>query len=69
VPPNQGDSGYERQLEDACLFFWDRLTGDQFIKLRREAPALADFLAHLTHSMSHEEAMMRRNVWRSQEVG
>jgi hypothetical protein len=56
-------SSYVRQLEDACLLLWERMDTPEFVKLRKEAPALADFLAHLRHSMSHEEAMVRRNLW------
>jgi hypothetical protein len=61
--PNVVD--YTRQLEDACLWFWQGLSSDQFIRLRKEAPALADFLAHIQHSIPHEEAVVRRNVWSS----
>lgn len=54
---------YTRQLEDACLALWERLTPADFVQLRKTTPKLADFLAHLNHSLSHEEAMVRRNVW------
>jgi hypothetical protein len=61
------DDEHVRQLEDACLALWDRMTSDQFIHLRRDLPDLADFLAHLNHSIPHEEAMVRRNVWSRRE--
>ena len=56
-------TSYVRQLEDACLILFDRLTPQEFVNLRKEIPGLADFVAHLNHSVTHEEAMVRRNVW------
>lgn len=55
--------GYVRQLEDACLILWGELTADQVDALRDETPALMGFLGHLHHSIDHEQAMTRRNVW------
>jgi hypothetical protein len=56
-------ASYTRQLEDACLILWERMGTVDFVRLRKDVPALADFLAHLSHSISHEEAMVRRNFW------
>lgn len=60
--------GYVRQLEDACLVLWAELPPEQTKELRAEAPVLADFLAHLHHSVEHEQAMVRQNVWADRGV-
>lgn len=52
-----------RQLEDAVEVLWGELSIEQVRELRREMPELSDFLVHLHHGVSHEEAMVRRNVW------
>jgi len=52
-----------RRLEDALLLVWGELPAEQSLELRRELPALMDFCAHLHHSIEHERAMVRRNVW------
>ena len=54
---------YVRQLEDACLTIWQELPAEQVELLRQECPRLMDFLAHLHHSIDHEQAMVRVNVW------
>ena len=53
----------ERQLEDACLALWAELPAEQVRVLREESPALVEFLVHLHHSIEHEQAMTRVNVW------
>jgi hypothetical protein len=57
---------YVRQLEDACLILTAEMPAEQALLIRREVPALADFLGHLHHSIEHEQAMVRRNVWSKQ---
>ena len=52
-----------RQLEDALLIVWSELPAEQTLLLRDEVPRLMDFIAHLHHSIEHEQAMVRRNVW------
>ena len=52
-----------RQLEDALLIVWGELPAEQTLLLRDEVPRLMDFIAHLHHSIEHEQAMVRRNVW------
>ena len=54
---------YERQLEDACLALWHELPAEQVLQLREEMPRLMDFLAHLHHTIEHEQAMVRRSYW------
>jgi hypothetical protein len=61
---------YERMAEDAVLALWDELSVEQVKLLEKEMPRLVEFLAHLHHSISHEEAMVRGNCWaeRSNDV-
>lgn len=60
----QAEKGdYVRQLEDAVHILWAELPMEQVRILRDEAPALVEFLVHLHHSLTHEQAMVRRNVW------
>lgn len=54
---------YVRQLEDAVLMLWAELPIEEQKMLVVEAPRLMDFCAHLHHSIEHEQAMTRRNVW------
>jgi hypothetical protein len=54
---------YVRQLEDAVLLLWAELPIEQTKLLRDETPRLMDFCAHLHHSIEHEQAMVRTNVW------
>jgi hypothetical protein len=63
VSAGSDEKTYVRQLEDACLVMWGRMTPQEFIDLRRELPDLATFLAHLNHAISYEESQMRRSVW------
>jgi hypothetical protein len=58
---------YVRQLEDACLALWHELPTEQVLLLREEQPRLMDFLAHLHHSIEHEQAMVRQSVWAEPE--
>lgn len=62
--PMQG-ADYIRQLEDACLVLWAELPAMETRTIRRECPALADFLGHLHDHIEHEQAMVRANVWAS----
>lgn len=54
---------YVRQLEDAVLLLWAEMDTEQTHMLRSELPRLMDFCAHLHHSIEHEQAMVRINVW------
>lgn len=54
---------YERQLEDAALALWAEMPSALVAFLKLESPALVEFLQHLHHSVEHEQAMVRRNVW------
>jgi hypothetical protein len=53
VSAGSDEKTYVRQLEDACLVMWGRMTPQEFIDLRRELPDLATFLAHLNHAISY----------------
>lgn len=54
---------YVRQLEDACLILWAELPAIETVALVTQEPALAEFLRHLHHSVEHQQAMVRVNVW------
>lgn len=58
-----GSGEYVRQLEDALLVVWAELPPPASRLLRNEVPEMMDFCAHLHHSVEHEWAMVRRNVW------
>ena len=59
----QVSTARERELEDAVLLLWGELPAEQVHQLRLECPRLMDFCVHLHHSIEHEQAMVRRNVW------
>lgn len=52
-----------REMEDACLFLWSELPAEQVKILDAYTPRLIEFLRHLHHSIEHEQAMVRVNVW------
>ena len=56
-----------RELQDACLTLWAELPMPEVKTLRDEMPRLIDFLVHLHHSIEHEQAMVRGNVWADSE--
>jgi hypothetical protein len=58
---------YERQLEDALLALWAELPVEQVNLLRQEMPRLMDFCVHLHHSIEHEQAITRVNMWAESE--
>jgi hypothetical protein len=58
-----GEAEYVRQLEDATLMLWAELSIAETASLCAEMPRLAEFMAHLHHSIEHEQAMVRQNVW------
>jgi len=68
--PDQAEpyADFVAQLEDAVLALWDELPVEQVKLLAREAPRLVDFIQHLHEHMSHEEKMVRRNVWSEPDV-
>lgn len=69
IAPLVPGAEYVRQLEDACLALWGELPAHETRRLRQETPALADFLVHMHHSIEHEQAMVRENVWFAPPVG
>jgi hypothetical protein len=55
-----------QRLEDAVLILWGELSILQSQELRRELPRLMDFCVQLHHSVEHEQAMVRHNVWKEE---
>ena len=54
---------YVRQLEDACIVLYSELPSPEWVILTDETPQLAQFLIHLHHTIEHEQATVRLNVW------
>ena len=54
---------YVRHLEDAVLALWAEMGVSETILLATDSPRLDQFLRHLHHSIEHEQAMVRVNVW------
>lgn len=52
-----------RRLEDTILDLWAEMPVANVKELRDECPAMVEFIAHLHHSVEHEQAMVRRSVW------
>lgn len=53
----------QRPLVDAVLALWSEMPAEQVRVLREDALELVHFCQHLHHSIEHEQAMMRVNVW------
>lgn len=51
------------RLQDAVLVLWAELPIQETKLCRQEMPRLAEFCAHLHHSIEHEQAMVRANYW------